>query len=173
MRWPVAATITIILSQSLGFVDSSGQAGALEPGAAVAAIAMISIAPTFLVVLASSFDLGKLRAMRRHGSYLLRAEWKETFVLGVILGRFWGGAMAPGAASIYLVDPQKKVQSGFSFSRNGHPNGLVAIVFLMTFLLGLARMDGLGLSRNRGIKTGSKITMLASNSGKTVCKYYR
>ena len=56
------------------------------------------------------------------------------------------------------------------------------IVFLMAwsqvsfwrpFCLAWARMRGLRLSRNRRIKTGFKITALASNFWRTVYKYFR
>ena len=51
-RWLVAATI--ILSQSLGHVDPSGRGGALRPGAVGAAIAIIPIVLTLLIVPARS-----------------------------------------------------------------------------------------------------------------------
>ena len=51
-HWLVAATI--ISTRGLGRVNSSGQGGALRPGAAGAAIALISIAPTLLMVSARS-----------------------------------------------------------------------------------------------------------------------
>ena len=43
--------------------------------------------------------------------------------------------MALGAASIYLMDPQKKVQGGLSLSRDNFLDGLVPDVFSTTFLL--------------------------------------
>ena len=87
MRWLVAATI--ILSRSLGHVDPSGRGGALRPGAMGAVIATISIMPTFLIVPARSLrGLSLLRTMRRHSSFLLRAERKKALVPDVIFGRF-------------------------------------------------------------------------------------
>ena len=139
--WLVAATI--ISSRGLGFVDFSGWGGALKPGATGAAIATISIAPTLLVIPARFFSLRELRAMRRHGSCLLKAEQKGTLIPGVIFGRFQGRAVAPEAASIYLTNPQKKVQDGFGLSRDSFFDGLVPGVLLTTFLLGLGTDGGL------------------------------
>ena len=51
----------------------------------------------------------------------------------MILGRFWGGAVALGTRSIYLRDLQKKVQGGLGLSRNS----LVLDVLSTTFLFGL------------------------------------
>ena len=101
--WLVAAKI--ISSRGLGCIDPSGRGGALRPGVARAAIAIIPIAPTLLVVLVSSLGFGGLGAMRRHGSCLLKAEQRGILVPGVIFDRFWGRAVAPGTASIYLTDP--------------------------------------------------------------------
>ena len=78
----------IILSRGLGYIDSSGQSGVLRPRATRSAIATILIVATFLVVLARSFGLGGLVAMRRHGSCILGVEQKEALVLGVTFGRF-------------------------------------------------------------------------------------
>ena len=139
-RWLVTATI--ILRRSLGCVDSSGQSGALWPRAAEAAIVIILIAPTFLVVPARSFGLGELRAVMKQSLCLLRAEWKGISVLSVIVGRFLGGVVAPGAASIHPTDLQRKVQGGFGLSRNSLLDGLVQGVFVTTFLLGLGTDGG-------------------------------
>ena len=137
MRWPVAATIIIVLSRSLAHIDPSGRSGALRLETARTAIATILIVSTFLMVPARSFDLRRLGAMRKHGLCLVRAEQKGASVPGIILGRFWGGVVALGAANIYLMDPQKKVKGGLGLSHNGLPNGLVPSVFLTIFLLGL------------------------------------
>ena len=86
-RWLVATTI--ISSQGLGRVDSSGRDGTLRPGAAGAAIATIFIVLTLLMVPAGFFrDLSSLGTMKRHGLCLLGAERKGVLVLGLILGRF-------------------------------------------------------------------------------------
>ena len=82
--------------------------------------------PTLLMVLARSFqDLSLLRTMRRHGLWLLKAERKGALVPSVILDRFWDGAVALGAASIHLTDPQMKVQGGLSLRRESLLDGLV------------------------------------------------
>ena len=87
MRWLVAATL--ISSWSLGYVDPSGQGGALRPGAAGAAIATIPIISTLLMVLAGSLQgLSSLETMRRHCLCLLGAERKGALVPGMILDRF-------------------------------------------------------------------------------------
>ena len=88
IRWPLAATIMIVLSQDFGHIDTSDRRGALRPRAAKAAIATIPIAPTFLVVPARSLNLDWLGTMRRHGLCLVRAERKEALVSGIILSRF-------------------------------------------------------------------------------------
>ena len=79
--------------------------------------------------------------MKRHSLYLLEAEQKKALVLGMILGRFRGGAMALGAASIPLTDPQRKVQGGLGLSRDSLLDSLVPGVFSTSFLFGLG-MDG-------------------------------
>ena len=138
--WLVAATI--ISSQGLGCIDPHGRDKALRPRAAGAAIAMISIAPTLLVVPARSLGLGGLEAMRRQGLCLLRDERKEALVPSVIVGSFRGGAVAPEAASIHLTDPQRKVQDGFGLNRDSFFERLVPGVFLTTFLFGLGTDGG-------------------------------
>ena len=55
LRWPVATTITIVLSRSLDGIDPSGGGGALRLETAGAAIVTISIRLTLLVVPARSF----------------------------------------------------------------------------------------------------------------------
>ena len=160
---------TLILSQGLGCVNPSSQGRALRRGATGAVIATISIMPIFLLVPARSLGLGRLRAMRRYGLCLLKAERKRASVPSVILGSFRGRAVAPGAASIYHTDQQRKVQGGFGLRRDSLHNGLVPNVFLTTFLFVLARMKGLRPSWNRRIKTGSEITASTSNSRRTVC----
>ena len=50
--------------------------------------------------------------------------------------------MAPGAASIHLTDPQKKVQGGLGLSRDSLLDSLVLGVFVTTFLLGLGTDKG-------------------------------
>ena len=101
-RWLVASTI--ISSRGLGCVDPSGRDGALRPGTAGAVIATIPIMPTLLIVPARSLQgLSSLKTMWRHGLCLLGAEQKGALVPGVILGRFRGGAVALGAASIHLT----------------------------------------------------------------------
>ena len=87
-RWPVATSIAIVSSRGLNCVDPNGRGGALMPGAVRAAIATISIAPILLVVLARSFGLGGLGAMKRHGSCLMRAERNGALVPSVILSGF-------------------------------------------------------------------------------------
>ena len=82
--------------------------------------------------------------MRRHGSCFLAAEQKGALVPGVVFGRFRGGAVALGAASIYLTDPQKKVQGGLALSRDSLLDGLVLGVFSTTFLLSLSTDGGHG-----------------------------
>ena len=85
--WLVAATI--ISSRSFGYIDSSGRSGSLRPEAAGAAIATISIVPTFLMVPTRSLQgLSLLGTIRRHFSCLLGAERKGVSVPGVVLGRF-------------------------------------------------------------------------------------
>ena len=84
--WLVAAMI--ISSQGPGCVDSSGRGGALRSGVTGVAIAMIAIAPTLLLVLAKSLGLVWLRAMKRHGSCLVRMEWKGVLVASVIPDSF-------------------------------------------------------------------------------------
>ena len=134
--WLVAAII--ISSQGLDCVDPSGRGGALRPGAVGAMIATISIVPTLLMVPARSLrGLSLLGTMRRHGSYLLGAERKGVSVSGVVLGRFQGGAVALGAASIHLTDPRRKVHGGLSLSRDSLLDGLVPDVLSTTFLFGL------------------------------------
>ena len=139
-HWLVAATI--ISSRGLGCVDPRGRGGALRPGAAGAAIATISIAPTLLVVPARSLSLSGLGAMKRHGSCLLTTERNGASVPNVILGSFQGGVVAPRAASIHLTDPQMKVQGGLSLSRDSLPNGLVLGILLTNFLFGLGTDGG-------------------------------
>ena len=86
-RWLVAATI--ILSRGLGRVDPSDRGKVLRPGAVGAAIAMISIVPTFLIVPARSLQgLSSLGTMKKDGLCLLGAEEKGASVHGVVLGRF-------------------------------------------------------------------------------------
>ena len=75
--------------------------------------------------------------MRRHGFCLVKAERKEALVPGVILDRFWSRAVALEAASIYLTDPERKVQDGLGLSYNSFLDDLLPSVFLTTFLLGL------------------------------------
>ena len=50
--------------------------------------------------------------------------------------------MALRAASIYLTDPQRKVQSGLGLSRDSFLDGLVLGVLSTTFLLGLSTDGG-------------------------------
>ena len=50
--------------------------------------------------------------------------------------------MASEAATIYLTDPQKKVQGGLGLSRNSFLDGLVPGVFFTIFLLGLGTDRG-------------------------------
>ena len=50
--------------------------------------------------------------------------------------------MTPGIASIHLTYLGKKVESGFGLSRNSFLNGLVPVVFLKIFLLGLGTDGG-------------------------------
>ena len=50
--------------------------------------------------------------------------------------------MALGVASIYLTDPQKKVQGGLGLSRDSLLDGLVPGVLLTTFLLSLGTDGG-------------------------------
>ena len=139
--WLVAATI--ILSRGLGCVDPSGRGGALRPRAAGAAIATISIVPTLLMVPARSLQgLSLLGMMRGHCLSLLGVERKGVSVPGVVLGRFRDGAVASGAASIHLTDPQKKVQGGLGLSRDSLLDGLVPGVLLTTFLLSLSTDGG-------------------------------
>ena len=139
--WLVAATI--ISSQGLGCVDPSGRDGALRPGAAGAAIATLSIMPTLLMVPARSLqDLSSLETMRRHGSCLLGAERKGASILDVVLGRFQGGAVASGAASIHLTDPRRKVQGGLGLSCDSLLDSLVPGVLLTTLLFGLGTDGG-------------------------------
>ena len=139
--WLVAATI--ISSRGLGFVDPHIRGGALRPGAAGAAIATISIMPTLLMVLARSLrDLSWLGTMRRHDLCLLGAERKRASVPSVVLGRFRVGAVASGAASIYLTDSQKKVQDGIGLSRDRLLDGLIPDILSTTFLLGLSTEEG-------------------------------
>ena len=139
-RWLVAATL--ILSRDLGRVDSSSRGGAIRPRAVEGTIGMIPIAPIFLVILARALGLDGLRAMRKHSSYLLRVERKRALVPGVIFSRFQGRAVAPGAASIHLTGSQRKVQSGFSLSRNSLLDDLVLGVFSTTLLLSLSTDRG-------------------------------
>ena len=115
----------------------------MRPGAAGTAIATISIVPTFLMVSVRSLrGLSLLGTMKRHGSCLLGAEQKGASVLGVVLGRFQGRAMASGAANIYFTDPRKKVQGGLSLSRDSFLDGMVPSVLLTTFLFGLGTDGG-------------------------------
>ena len=140
-RWPVVATI--ILSRGFGRVDRNDRGGALRPRAAGAVIATISIVPTFLIVTARSLqDLSALGIMTSHGLCLLGAERKRVLVSGVILDRFWGGAVALRAASIYLMDLQKKVQGNLGLKRNSLLDNLVPGVFSTTFLLSLSTDGG-------------------------------
>ena len=88
VRWPVAATITIVSSRSLGRIDPNSRGGALRPATAGATIATISIAPTLLLVPARSFGLDGLEARKKHDLCLLRVEQKRALVLDVIFGRF-------------------------------------------------------------------------------------
>ena len=137
-RWPVAATITIVSSRGLHSVALSCRSETLRLPIAGAAIMTIPISLILLVVSARSFGLNGLEVIRRHGSCLVRAEWKTALVPGIIFGRFWGRAMAPRVANIHLADLEKKVQGGFSLSRDDFPNGLISGVFLTNFLLGLS-----------------------------------
>ena len=73
---------------------------------------------------------------------LLEAEQKGASVLGLILGRFPDGAVASGAVSIHLTDPQTKVQDGLGLSRDSLLDSLVSGVLLTTFLLGLSTNGG-------------------------------
>ena len=50
--------------------------------------------------------------------------------------------MASGAVSIYLTDPQRKVQGGLGLSRDSLFDGLVLGVLLTTFLFGLGTDGG-------------------------------
>ena len=136
--WPVATSIAIVLSRGLVCVNPSHRGGDLMPGVVEAAIAIILIAPTFLLVPARFFGLGELGAMKNQGLYLVTAERKEALVLSVILGRFHGGTVAPEAANIHLTNRQKKVQGGFGLSRDSLLDCLVLDVFLRTFLFSLS-----------------------------------
>ena len=87
LHWPIA--VMVISSRGLKHVDPSRRDRTLRPGAAGAVIAIISIAPTFLVVSARSFQgLSLLKTMKRHGSCLLGAERKRTSVPEVFLVGF-------------------------------------------------------------------------------------
>ena len=145
MRWLVAGTII----SCLNYVNSSGRGGVLRHGAARVAIATIPIAPTFLVILARSLDLGGLGAMRRHGLCLVRVEQKGTLVPVVIFDSFWGGAVALGITSIYLTDSERKVQGGFA-------SAVIAFLIAWSYVFfwgpscsAWAQMDGLRTSWNR------------------------
>ena len=50
--------------------------------------------------------------------------------------------MALKVASIYLTDPERKVEGGFDFYDNGFPNGLVPDILLTAVLLGLGTNKG-------------------------------
>ena len=140
-RWLVAATI--ILSQDLGRIDPSGWGGALRPRATKAAIATISIMFILLMIPAQSlWGFSSLGMMKRHDLYLLGAERKEALIPNMIFDRFWGGALALGAANIHLTNPRKKVQGGLGFSRDSVLDGLIPGVLLTTFLLGLGTDGG-------------------------------
>ena len=137
-RWPIATIITTVWSWGLDRVDPSYRGGALRPRVAGATITIIPIASTFLVIPARSLGLSVLGTMRKHGSSFVRAEWKKAPVPDVIPNRFSGGVVALEAASFYLTDLQKKVQSGFGLSYNSLLDDLVPSVFSMIFLLGLS-----------------------------------
>ena len=140
-RWLVVATI--MSSRDLGRVDPSGRGGALSPGAAGAAIAIISIVHTLLMVPARSFQgLSLLKTMRRHGLCLLGVERKGALFPGMIFGRFRGRAVASEAARIYLTGPQRKVQGDLGLNRDSLFDGLVPGVLLTTFLHGLSTDGG-------------------------------
>ena len=109
----------------------------MRPRVARATIATIPIALTPLVVPARFFGLGGLEPIRKHGLCLVRAEQKGVLVLDIILGRFHGGAVAPEAASIRLMDRQRMVQGGLGFGHDSLLDGLVPGVFSTTFFLGL------------------------------------
>ena len=133
---------TIILSRGFGCVDPSGRSRGLRHGAMGAVIATILIAPIFLVVSARFFGLGRLEAITRHGLCLLEVERKRALVPGVILGRFQGKVVVPGAASIHLTDPQREVYGGLGLGRDSFLDGLVSSVFSTTFLLVLGMDRG-------------------------------
>ena len=137
-------TTTIILSRGLSCVNPSGRGGAPRPGAVRAAIATISIVHTLPVISAQSlWGLSLHGTMRMHGLCLLRAEQKKASISGVILGRFWGRAVAPRIANIHLTDLERKVQGGFGLNRDNLLNSQVPGVVLITFLLCLGTDGGL------------------------------
>ena len=87
MRWLVVATI--ISSRGLGRMNPSCLGRALRPRAAGAAITIIPIVPTFLMVPMRSFQgLSLLGIMKWHGLCFLETERKGAPVFDVILDRF-------------------------------------------------------------------------------------
>ena len=63
-------------------------------------------------------------------------------VPGVVLGRFQGGAVASGAASVHFTGPRRNAQGGLGLSRDSLLDDLVPSVFSTTFLLGLSTDGG-------------------------------
>ena len=115
---------------------------------------------------------GILEALKRLESRLLRPEKVpiEDLLLGAFV-RLRGGLITPKIGNIYLLDLGQKIERGFGFCNNDLLDGLLPGVFPTAILLGLRTDKSRRPLPNRRIKTGFKITALASNFQKTVYKW--
>ena len=129
----------VVLKCNLSCVDPNGRGEALRSRATKTTIGFF-IAIILLVVTARSFGgFSTLRAIGREGSYFLKLKTEGTraSITGVLFKLGGRGAIAPGAASIYLTKPKQKVECGFGLYGNAFLDGLVPSIFLTTILLDL------------------------------------
>ena len=164
--WPVP--VTVVSKRGLHYVDSSSRNETLSSRATKTTIGF-SIILFFLVVPTRSLGGFKILGTigRKSLCFLkLKVEEIEVFIVGVLFELRSRRAMAPGVVNIYLTDQGKKVEGGFGLRNDSFPDGLVPSVFPTAVLLVLRTNEE--PLRNKRIKTGSEVTVLASNLQKTV-----
>ena len=93
----------------------------------------------FMVLLRPVRDLGMHGALKKLGSKLLKPEKVliENFLFSAFVP-LEEKLMTPRTANIYLLNPERKVGSGFSFCNNGLLDGLFLDVFPMANLFSLS-----------------------------------
>ena len=142
--------LVLLLWWSVVFlVVSSKRIGCTNPGSwheawkSWPATAIITTAPFIIFILLMVFlrlvwGFSILKTWKKLWSRLLRLREvpvKDLFLSAFI--RFGERSMAPKTVSIYFLDPEPKVEGGFSFYNNSFFNGFFLSVFSMIILTSL------------------------------------